>query len=89
MPSSPIFQAKHKWQVLASDLGIVGMVSGLIYWAYVTSAWTMISLYGIPYLVVNAWLITITLLQHTDIYLPHYSPHSWTFVRGALSTVGL
>jgi len=115
LPSSPIFQEKHKWQILASDLGILSMVGGLVYWAHVTTPWTMISLYGkslyhgscpscpvetatfltyffcgegIPYLIVNAWLITITLLQHTDVYLPHYTPQSWNFVRGALSTVG-
>ena len=87
LPSSPIFQGRHKWQVLASDVGILVMVGGLAYWSYATSFWTMAKYYGIPYLIVNGWLITITLLQHTDVYLPHYSPKAWNYVRGALSTV--
>jgi omega-6 fatty acid desaturase (delta-12 desaturase) len=87
MPSSPIFQPRHRWQVLASDLGIVVWLSILSYlgWSYSFSA--VVKYYVIPYLIVNAWLITITLLQHTDVYLPHYSPQSWNFIRGALATV--
>ena len=34
-------------------------------------------LYFVPYLVVNAWLVTITLLQHTHPALPHYRSESW------------
>jgi len=33
------------------------------------------------------WLITITLLQHTDTYIPHTSGDQWSFLRGALLTV--
>jgi omega-6 fatty acid desaturase / acyl-lipid omega-6 desaturase (Delta-12 desaturase) len=43
--------------------------------------------YGIPYLLVNFWLLTITYLQHTDPTLPHYSAESLTFLQGALATV--
>jgi omega-6 fatty acid desaturase (delta-12 desaturase) len=43
--------------------------------------------YGAPYLWVNAWLVFITYLQHSDIRVPHYTPEHWNFVRGALSTV--
>lgn len=31
--------------------------------------------------------MTITLLQHTDPSLPHYTAETWTFVRGAASTI--
>ena len=32
-------------------------------------------------------IVAITYLQHTDPTLPHYGPESWTFVRGAASTI--
>lgn len=87
LPSSPLFQERHRYQVIASDIGILVWIGILYYWTQETSFWTMTKYYGIPYLIVNAWLIIITYLQHTDVYLPHYSEKSWNFVRGALSTV--
>lgn len=41
----------------------------------------------VPYLFVNAWLVMITLLQHTHPALPHYNDQEWEWLRGALSTV--
>ena len=43
--------------------------------------------YIAPYLIVNMWLVMITLLQHTHPSLPHYSDQEWEWLRGALSTV--
>ena len=43
--------------------------------------------YIVPYLIVNMWLVMITLLQHTHPALPHYSDKEWEWLRGALSTV--
>jgi len=36
---------------------------------------------------VHAWLVTVTYLHHTDVFLPHYSPKEWNFVPEALMTV--
>jgi len=87
VPSSPIFEKRHRGQVLLSDAGLVAVVGAIAYAVYATSFWTVSKYYLIPYLFVNGWLVTITLLQHTDVYLPHYTPKSWNFVRGALTTV--
>ena len=43
--------------------------------------------YIAPYLIVNMWLVMITLLQHTHPSLPHYNDQEWEWLRGALSTV--
>jgi len=43
--------------------------------------------YVVPYLIVNSWLVTITLLQHTHPNLPHYVEKEWDWLRGALATV--
>ncbi len=44
-------------------------------------------MYIAPYLIVNMWLVMITLLQHTHPSLPHYNDQEWEWLRGALSTV--
>lgn len=43
--------------------------------------------YGVPYLIVNHWLVCITFLQHTDLVVPRYRDNAWTWLRGALGTV--
>lgn len=40
-----------------------------------------------PLMVVNFYLVLITLLQHTHPSLPHYDDAEWDWLRGALSTV--
>jgi fatty acid desaturase len=45
------------------------------------------ALYGGPYLVINAWLVLYTWLQHTDVDVPHFSDSDHTYVRGALHTI--
>ncbi|PIA60798.1 hypothetical protein AQUCO_00300369v1 [Aquilegia coerulea] len=47
----------------------------------------LICVYGIPLLVVNAFLVLITYLQHTHPSLPHYNSSEWDWLRGALITV--
>lgn len=43
-------------------------------------------MYGIPLLVVNGFLVSITYLQHTHPSLPHYDLTEWDWLRGALAT---
>jgi len=85
-PESFIFDARHYWQIIWSDIGLALAVSALFYWARQTSWSTVIAYYGIPYLCVNHWLVLITFLQHTDPTLPHYRQGEWNFQRGALCT---
>jgi omega-6 fatty acid desaturase (delta-12 desaturase) len=86
-PSSPIFKETQRKEVIASTIGIVGMLGLLGLAAQYFGFSTVVLYYGLPYLWVNAWLVTITFLQHTDPVLPHYREPSWNFVRGALATV--
>ncbi|KAI8054670.1 fatty acid desaturase-domain-containing protein [Syncephalis plumigaleata] len=68
-------------------LGVLAMLATLV-WSGMQWGWQVpILYYGLPYLWVNFWLITITFLQHTDPTLPHYRAPEWDFVRGALCTV--
>ncbi|KAG4426077.1 hypothetical protein IFR04_000784 [Cadophora malorum] len=83
----PNFKAANKQDILISDICIA--ISAFIMWSLVQyfGAWNMMLLYGFPYLWTNHWILTITFLQHTDTSIPYYPTKTWTFLRGAASTV--
>ncbi|OWZ47101.1 omega-6 fatty acid desaturase (delta-12 desaturase) [Cryptococcus neoformans c45] len=78
-PHSFIFKANQYWQIVWSDIGIVLVFAALTFWASQRGIKEVATIYGIPYLWVNHWLVFITFLQHTDPILPHYSANKWTF----------
>ena len=43
--------------------------------------------YIAPLLVVNSFLVLITLLQHTHVAVPRYVESEWEWLKGALCTV--
>lgn len=86
-PSSPLFEAKDAKLILLSDFGIAITASVLFYLCKTFSFENMLVWYFLPYLWVNHWLVAITFLQHTDPSLPHYTPQSWNYVRGAAATI--
>jgi len=72
---------------LTSDIGVVAVVAGLfaiakqVGWQWVDAA------YGGPYMVVNAWLVGYTWLQHTEVDIPHLPSEKFSFIKGAFHTV--
>jgi omega-6 fatty acid desaturase (delta-12 desaturase) len=86
-PSSPLFKPKDRADVVVSNVALAVVFAALAAWAYATSLATVLCYYWMPYMVVNFYLVTITLLQHTHVDVPHYRGDEWTFVRGALATV--
>jgi len=85
-PDSVIFEPRHYGQIILSDIGLAVVIAALVYWGKQTSLSTVLSFYGLPYLVVNHMLVCITFLQHTDPELPHYREGEFNFQRGALCT---
>lgn len=82
-----LFPGKWKDKVWKSDIGIVGTLGLLGWWVHAAgSVWPMVALYLGPYLVVNAWLVGYTWLQHTDVDIPHFD-ESWTWSKGTFMTV--
>ena len=71
---------KSSWKVEFSTLGCLATICAIQY----LGAWYW---YAGPYLVVNAWLVLYTWLQHTHPDVPHYGSDKFTFLKGALSTV--
>jgi len=81
------FPGQWKHKVLLADAGVAAALCLLAYWASQAGVMTVFALYGGPYLVVNAWLVTITWLQHTHHDLHHFGQRDFTWVKGAFSTV--
>jgi omega-6 fatty acid desaturase (delta-12 desaturase) len=70
-----------------SNLGVLAMLVILGLAAMAWSPARVLCVYGLPYLVINAWLVAYTWLQHTDLDIPHFSRSDWTWAKGALQTV--
>ncbi|KAI9893744.1 MAG: Oleate hydroxylase fah12 [Vezdaea aestivalis] len=85
--SSPLYERKDEKLILLSDLGLL-IVGSALYYIGSTFGWANLAVwYFLPYLWVNHWLVAITFLQHTDPTLPHYTPLTWTYTRGAAATI--
>ncbi|PKU69147.1 omega-6 fatty acid desaturase, endoplasmic reticulum isozyme 2 [Dendrobium catenatum] len=86
-PYGPIYNDRERAQIFASDAGIFAVLYLLYRLATAFSISWVIRIYGVPLLIVNAWLVLITFLQHTHPALPHYDSSEWDWLRGALATV--
>ncbi|KAI9238872.1 MAG: hypothetical protein BYD32DRAFT_443151 [Podila humilis] len=86
-PTPPLFDPVQKMTFFYSNCGIALMVSILAYNSHQFSCWTVIKFYGVPYLIVNGWMICYDYVQHTDPNVPYYRGAIWNFQRGAIATV--
>lgn len=78
---------KQGFSVNLSTIGVLLGLAGLAYWSVTWGFLHMVKFYFVPYLIVNAHLVLITFLQHTDTYVPHYRGESFDWLQGALCTV--
>ncbi|KAF5196498.1 Delta(12)-fatty-acid desaturase [Thalictrum thalictroides] len=86
-PYGPIYNDRERLQIYLSDVGMLAVAYGLFKLAAAKGISYLICVYGVPLLVVNAFLVLITYLQHTHPSLPHYDSSEWDWLRGALATV--
>lgn len=86
-PSSPLFNPRHYWLIVLSNIGLLGAIGILFYFAYTMSLEFLVKFYFIPYLWVNFWLVCITFLQHKHKNIVYYDNENWTFMKGAVNTV--
>jgi len=85
---SDLFPQRWHARVWASLAGVVAVLGLLTMWAVLAgSVVPVLALYLGPYLVVNAWLVAYTWLQHTDTNIPHFSDPQWSWLLGAFQTV--
>tara|TARA_B100001989_G_C24497969_1_gene443241 strand:- start:95 stop:1180 length:1086 start_codon:yes stop_codon:yes gene_type:complete len=74
---------KKTWRI---ELSTIGCITTL-YTVINSLGWSSLFWYFGPYLVINMWLVVYTWLQHTHPDVPHYGNDSFTFLKGALSTI--
>jgi omega-6 fatty acid desaturase (delta-12 desaturase) len=86
-PYGPIYSDRERLQIFISDMGIFATTFVLYKLAAAKGLAWLICVYGVPLLIVNAFLVLITYLQHTHPALPHYDSSEWDWLRGALATV--
>lgn len=82
-----LFPGKWKGLMSVSSLGVIMVISLIFLWMQNTSVLRVLCVYGLPYLIVNCWLVCYTWLQHTDREIPHFSFSEWDWAKGALQTV--
>lgn len=83
----PLFPLPFRGLMMRSNFGLVVVLLLLGVLAWKCSVAKVLCVYGLPYLVINVWLVTYTWLQHTDLDIPHFSNEHWTWAKGALQTV--
>jgi omega-3 fatty acid desaturase (delta-15 desaturase) len=86
-PWNPLFKPEERAGVAVSALAVVGMMGLLSACATEYGLGTVMELYGVPYLIFAAWLNLVTLMQHTDPKVSYFRGETWSYLRGALSTV--
>lgn len=72
---------------MCSNQGLLAVLVLLTLLSLEFSLAKVLCVYGLPYVIINIWLVTYTWLQHTDVMIPHFSSAEWTWSRGALQTV--
>lgn len=86
--ATELFPRRWHARVWASSAGVLVVLAALVAWSIaVGSVVPALLLYVGPLLVVNAWLVTYTWLQHTDVHIAHYADAEWSWLRGAFQTV--
>lgn len=86
-PDKELFKGPWKEKVWKSDIGIGVTIGALVAWTACHGFAEVMALYGGPLLIVNAWLVLYTWLQHTDVDVPHFSYDDHNYVKGALHTI--
>ncbi|KAJ6643918.1 Delta(12)-acyl-lipid-desaturase [Pseudolycoriella hygida] len=86
-PNAAFVLPKDRPYVVLSDMGFLATVATIGYFICTCGFPIVLRLYIVPYAVMNAHLLIVTYLQHTDTYIPHFREGEWTWLRGALCTV--
>jgi len=86
-PYSELFPEKMRGKIALSSAALTAWIGTLSYIAQQVGTKEVMLMYFYPYLVVNAWLVGYTWLQHTSTEIPFYGEDTWTWLRGALATV--
>lgn len=86
-PNAAFFSPDEYWLIVQTDIAWLIAFGCLLYSIATFGIAKVFFFYLVPYFIVNAHLVLITYLQHTDVFVPHYRGSEWNWFRGALCTV--
>lgn len=86
-PHSLLFTPSERFNVLMSNVELIAPVVVILFCIYHYGLSLVFKLYIVPYMVVNAYVVLITYLHHTDTYIPHMREGKWNWIQGATGTV--
>lgn len=86
-PWAKFFDPRDRLNIVISDIGFFAGLAVIIFACQQLGCGTVALFYGGPYMINNVYLVLITYLQHTDVFMPHFRGEEWTWFRGALCTV--
>ncbi|KKK25492.1 hypothetical protein ARAM_002056 [Aspergillus rambellii] len=86
-PTSSLFTPSQRILIVISDIGLLLTGAAIYYLGQQVGLLKTFLLYFVPYFWVHHWLVAITYLHHTHPTVPHFDDETWTFTKGALSTV--
>ena len=86
-PDCVIFPRNKRNDIILTDVVYFSWVAGLLYLGYAFGFGNVFFYYGAPQIVSNYHVFVVTLLQHTDTFVPHYRGEDWSWLRGALCAV--
>lgn len=86
-PKAAFFLPKERSSIVLSDVGFMFALAVIGYFIAIFNFPIVLRVYIVPYLVMNAFLVVITYLHHTDTFVPHFREGEWSWLRGSLCTV--
>lgn len=85
--NSQLFPPQERFKVTASGIACLLIMLCLAILSVSYGFLPVMKLYIGPYLVTNGWLVLYTWLHHSHEDCPHYDDDTFTWLRGALSTI--
>eukprot|EP00123_Amoebidium_parasiticum_P011904 comp20979_c0_seq1/m.28096 comp20979_c0_seq1/g.28096 ORF comp20979_c0_seq1/g.28096 comp20979_c0_seq1/m.28096 type:complete len:388 (-) comp20979_c0_seq1:393-1556(-) len=86
-PNGPWVKHSEKWKIHVGNGAIAAWTFILYLLCETYGAYYVLWLYVPSLVVCNAYLSSVTLLQHTHIDVPHFDEGEWNWLRGAISTI--
>ncbi len=86
-PYSVLFTPSERFSILMTNFELAVPVATTFYCIYHFGFPLVFKLYLAPYMVVNAYVVMITYLHHTDTFVPHMREGKWNWIQGAAGTV--
>lgn len=71
-PKAKMFAPKERHLIVLSDVGVLLTMVAIGCFISTYGFPIVLRMYFVPYLVMNAYLVTVTYLHHTDTYVPHF-----------------